>query len=96
MKVAIKFCGGCDPAYDRMELFRRIKAEAGCSIEWLSADEQGCEAVLLVCGCLRACPEDELRHVPALVSLKQDGICPECVVTQLLEKGQIDANQDER
>lgn len=94
-KIAVKFCGGCDPAYDRVELVQRIKEEAGDLIEWLTLDEQGHEAVLLVCGCLKACPEDELRH-GSVVLLKHDGLSPQRVVAQLLEGGQTDANQDER
>ncbi|MBI5247972.1 MAG: hypothetical protein HY912_00625 [Desulfomonile tiedjei] len=91
--MAVKYCGGCDPIYDRVELVQRIKSEAGESIEWLTLDEQGYEAILVVCGCLKACPEDELRHLSPL-SLKYDGLSPERVVAQLLEKGRTDANQD--
>ncbi|MBM3299387.1 MAG: hypothetical protein FJY85_05490 [Deltaproteobacteria bacterium] len=96
MKAAIKFCGGCDPAYDRVELFERMKAAAGGSIEWVRVEEQGHEAVLLVSGCLRACPEEELGHVTRLISLKHDGLSPESVVAQLLGKGQTDENNDKR
>jgi len=95
MKVAIKFCGGCDPTYDRVEVYRRIKLLAGHSIEWLGLEKQGYEAVLLVCGCLRACPESELQNVSRLVSIKHSGLSPESVVAQLLGKGQNDANQDQ-
>jgi len=96
MRVAIKFCGGCDPAYDRVEYFQRIKLAAGDVIEWLSPDEQGCEAVLLICGCLKACPEEELQEISPLVVVQHDGLSPETVVAQLLGKGQTDAHQDER
>ena len=96
MRVAIKFCGGCDPAYDRVEFLQRIKASAGGLIEWVNPEEHGFDAVLLICGCQKACPEDELRQVSPVVSLNTDGLSPECVVAQLLEKGQTDAHQDER
>ncbi len=95
MKVALKFCGGCDPAYDRVQFFRRIMSEAGDSIEWLTIEARGYEAVLLVCGCLKACPEDGLQNIPGLVALHHDGLSPAYVVDQLLRKGQTDANQDE-
>ena len=94
MRVAVKFCGGCDPAYDRVEFFQRIKVAAGDRIQWQRLDEHGFDAVLLICGCFTACPEDELRQVSALVSVKHDGLSAECVVAQLLKKGQTDADQD--
>ncbi len=95
MKVAIKFCGGCDPAYDRVEFFQRIQCLARDSIEWVRVDDPGYEAVLLVCGCLTACPEDELNHVSRLITVRQSGLSPERVVAQLLARGKSDANQDE-
>lgn len=96
MKVWIKFCGGCDPAYDRVEYYQRIKLAAVDFIDWLQLEEQGGEAVLLICGCLKACPEEEFRDVPGLVSVKHDGLSPEHVVAQLLEQGLADEDQDKR
>ncbi|MBI5570829.1 MAG: hypothetical protein HY914_12865 [Desulfomonile tiedjei] len=96
MRVAIKFCGGCDPAYDRVEFFQRIKVAAGDLIEWLSPDEPGYEVVLLICGCFKACPEEDLQVVSPLVVVQHNGLSPERVVAQLLGKGQTDAHQDER
>ena len=96
MKVAIKFCGGCDPAYDRVEVFRKIKSLAGASIEWLREEEGGYKAVLLICGCPRACPKDELPHVAVLVWVTDSGVPPGRVVDQLLRKGQSSGNQDQR
>ena len=95
MKVAIKFCGGCDPTYDRVEIFRQIQSLAGDSIEWLTMEDQAYEAVLLICGCLSACLEDELQYISRLVSVRHKDLSPECVLAQLLGKGQSDANQDQ-
>ena len=94
MKVAIKFCGGCDPTYDRLDLFRKIESLAGASIEWRRVEEGGHEAVLLICGCPRACPKDELPHVGLLVSVTDGGAPPEHAVDRLLRKGEGSANQD--
>lgn len=96
MKVAIKFCGGCNPEYDRVDLYRRIVSSAGDAIEWVRVEDSGYEAVLLICGCLTACPEDELHHVSRLVSVRHDELSPDHVVTQLLGRGKSDADQDER
>jgi hypothetical protein len=59
-------------------------------------DEPGLRAVLLICGCFRACPEEELQSLSKLVSVKHDGLSPERVVAQLLRQGQADENQDQR
>ena len=96
MKVAINFCGGCDPAYDRVEVFQQIKSLAGASIEWLRVEEEGYQVVLLICGCPRACPSDELPHIAGLVSVTNNELSPAHVVDQLLRKGQTDADQDQR
>ena len=95
MKVAIKFCGGCDPAYDRVSFFDRIRSVAGDRIRWVRPGEDEHEATLLICGCPRACPEQELPAVGHLITLKTDQPPPERVVTQLLEKGDTDADQDQ-
>ena len=85
--VAVKFCGGCDPAYERLEYFERIKSAAGNIIRWVSLDEGGFNAILLISGCATACPEERLPdHVP-VVSLKTDGADPQTVVDMLVEKG---------
>ncbi len=87
MKVAIKFCGGCNPTYDRMEVFQLIQSLAGGSVEWLSMEDQSYEAVLLICGCASGCVEEELQHIPRLVCVRHNELCLEPVVAQLLGKG---------
>lgn len=95
MRVAIKFCGGCDPSFDRVEFFRGIKNAAGDSIEWLAdVEPDGSQTVLMVCGCEKACPVEGLRHLPGLVTITSNGLSAESVVAQILGKGQIDADPD--
>jgi hypothetical protein len=77
-----------------VEVFQRITAAAGDTIEWLRIEQQGYEAILLVCGCNRACPEDDLQHISRVVTIKHNGLSPERVVAQILGKGHADANQD--
>jgi hypothetical protein len=93
MKVGLKYCGGCDPTYDRPALVQRIKSEAGDSFVWSALNEEDYDAVLLVCGCLRACPEDELQQFSP-VTIKSDLVSPEQVAAQLRGKGKIDEDQD--
>jgi hypothetical protein len=92
-KVALKFCGGCDPGYDRTEYWERIRSAAGEGIEWVSPAEDGRLMVLLISGCRRACPE-ALLHLPRLISLTDPVLDPRQVVTMLTEEERYDRDQD--
>lgn len=93
MKVALKFCGGCDPTYDRIELVRQVKEIAADSIQWLTLDDGGYEAILLVCGCDKACPASEMVHASLLIVTHHEP-SPDRLVARLLEKGKNNADQD--
>lgn len=86
-RVAVKFCGGCDPTYDRGEYFERIRAAARDLIEFVSLDEGGHEAVLIISGCQTACPREALEFEPSLkvVSLTDGDAEPGQVVENLLK-----------
>ena len=54
--MALKYCGGCNPGFDRVAYVDKIKSAAGPDIEWVTLEEEGFDAVLLVSGCETACP----------------------------------------
>ncbi len=84
-RVALKYCGGCDPEFDRVEYFQKIQKKAGDSIEWVTLDEGRYEAVLLIEGCATACPEKDSASLSGnIVSLKNDDLDPGEVVRILL------------
>lgn len=59
MRVGVKYCGGCNPRYDRTGLVARLKAELGGDVRWESAAaaaEQP-DVILVVCGCTVACAD---------------------------------------
>ena len=87
MRVALKFCGGCDPSFERVEYGRAIAAAAKERIEWTRLGEGPYDAVLLICGCDHACIENEMPSDAPLVSLKDPGVAPEEVIASLLRKG---------
>ena len=62
MKVRVKYCGGCNPRYDRkaeVELLRTSFPEA----EFVEKDTEGCvEHVVVICGCSTACASHENLH----------------------------------
>ena len=86
MKIGVKFCGGCDPVYDRVEYFESIKEAAGDHLDWVSYDSSAFETLLVINGCGRACPLKELKIKPgcAVISLTNKTITPERVTDIIL------------
>ena len=54
--VAIKFCGGCNPTFDRLIYWDKIKAETSKAIRWVSPDHPRPDGFLLISGCRTSCP----------------------------------------
>jgi hypothetical protein len=57
--VGVKYCGGCNPSYDRPELVRRIQ-EAFPSVTFVYANEareDQWDFALVVCGCPVKCAD---------------------------------------
>lgn len=56
-KVGIKYCGGCNPSYERVEIVERIQKKFKNRFLFLLNKEPGSEIELLVLinGCQRAC-----------------------------------------
>ena len=86
-RVALKYCGGCNPAFDRVAYVEKIKSAAGPDIEWVTLDEDGFDAVLLVTGCDTACPRRtlDLSEYKQSLSIKDDKLSPQELVRILLE-----------
>jgi hypothetical protein len=57
MKVAIKYCGGCNPDYDRVALVKRIEERLIGKVEFVSAEDENIDLVLAVEGCNTACAD---------------------------------------
>ena len=57
-RVALKYCGGCDCTYDRLEYAKKLKKAAEGHIEWVSMDDGGFDTILMIHGCHVACPEE--------------------------------------
>ncbi len=79
--VAVKFCGGCDPLFDRVGYLEKIKAASAGLIEWVGTDDPAADSVLLICGCPVSCPEKDLSGSPRpLFWFRDDATDPEQVV----------------
>ena len=87
IKVAVKFCGGCDPTYDRVNYWEQIRSIAGAQVEWGRLGDSAVEAVLLINGCERACAEKKLEigKERRVFSIKDGKLNPVQVVKILLE-----------
>ena len=87
IKVALKFCGGCDPTYDRVNYWEQFRSVAGAQVEWVKLGDSAVEAVLLITGCERACAEKELKLAQGqrVVPVKNGKTNPAQVVKTLLE-----------
>jgi len=57
LKIGIKYCGGCNPYYDRVALVRRIEGRLHGKVEFVSPDKDSVELVLAVEGCKTACAD---------------------------------------
>lgn len=57
MKIGIKFCGGCNPVYDRCSRVGKFR-EANPRHEYVTSDTEAvCDIWMVVCGCSRRCAD---------------------------------------
>lgn len=75
--TAVKYCGGCNPRYDRKEAKRRLEIQAGNTLEY-AEPERHYEVLYVICGCDTACVNlsvysaDRIVKIVALPEIKQE------------------------
>ncbi len=57
LKVGIKYCGGCNPDYDRVALFESIEKRLKGKVEFVPPESAEIDQVLVVEGCKTACAD---------------------------------------
>ncbi|MEE4265769.1 MAG: hypothetical protein V2I56_23985 [Desulfobacteraceae bacterium] len=57
LKVGIKYCGGCNPSYDRVALVKQIERRLKGKVAFVSAADDNVDLVLAVEGCNTACAD---------------------------------------
>ena len=62
MTIGVKFCGGCNPMYDRGKLFEKTKEAYPDHTFEMADDTRKYEKLLVICGCERACA-DTSRYI---------------------------------
>ena len=88
-RVGLKYCGGCNPSYDRVKYVRRTQKAAGGQIEWVHVEAGGFDTVVVVTGCDKACVEGIEYEEKGLrvVRIRGTDLLPEEVVSLLLDEG---------
>lgn len=87
-RLALKYCGGCDPWFDRVGYFQEIQNAAGDLIEWVTLDDPDFECVLVISGCEVACPAQNmvLGAGRRIVTICDDKCGPSEIVQNLLNE----------
>ena len=57
LKVGIKYCGGCNPDYDRVALFKSIAKRLRGQAQFVSPEDADIDLILSVEGCRTACAD---------------------------------------
>jgi hypothetical protein len=61
-KIGIKYCGGCNPTYERVEMVQRVKYKLEDQSLFLRYDQQNLDVLVLINGCNRACADKNLNQ----------------------------------
>jgi len=57
VKVGLKYCGGCNPEYDRVALVNHIQESLQGKVVFVKPESEGVELILAVEGCSTACAD---------------------------------------
>jgi len=57
LKVRIKYCGGCNPYYDRVAFVKRIESRLKGKVEFVSPENDNVDFIIAVEGCRTACAD---------------------------------------
>ncbi len=58
-RIAIKYCGGCNPSYERVEMVQRLQSSLKDRFIFSINDQQDSDIMVFVCGCPRACADKD-------------------------------------
>ncbi|MGB9630196.1 MAG: hypothetical protein ACPL6D_16190, partial [Thermodesulfobacteriota bacterium] len=75
-RIGIKYCGGCNPTYERVEMVEKLQFLLGDRFNFTSYDQQDLDGLIFIQGCERACALESLnqREVPYL-SVNKENEC---------------------
>ena len=61
MKIGIRYCGGCNPNYERVEVVERVQSRMKERFLFLRYDQKDVDVLISINGCLRACANENLN-----------------------------------
>ena len=61
-KIGIKYCGGCNPTYERVEIVERVRSRLKDRFLFLRYDQQDLDVLVLINGCPRSCATKNLEY----------------------------------
>ena len=61
-KIGIKYCGGCNPRYERVEMIDRMQCQIEDRFLFFRHDQQGLDGLITVNGCPRVCAVKDLKQ----------------------------------
>lgn len=59
-RIGVKYCGGCNPGYDRVEITERVQFHFNNRLSFLRHDEPEIDLLIFISGCHRACAGQNL------------------------------------
>jgi hypothetical protein len=57
LSIGIKYCGGCNPLYDRVATAKKLEQKLRGKAVFVSPDNEELDLILAVQGCSRACAD---------------------------------------
>ncbi len=74
MKAGIKYCGGCNPKYDRAGMVRRLTATGDKTYTVETAREgKDYDVLVVICGCSSRCADySRLKHKGAVIIIARE------------------------
>jgi hypothetical protein len=57
LTIGVKYCGGCNPEYDRVTLAKEMAGRLGPYARFIPAGPEGADLILAVHGCPTACAD---------------------------------------
>ncbi len=57
LRVGVKYCGGCNPEYDRVAFVEQIKERLEGKVSFVPPESEGADIILAVNGCRTACAD---------------------------------------
>jgi len=65
IRVGLKYCGGCRAGYDRVALVDSIRERLAQKVEFVAADSEDAQMIVIVTGCSTACAKlDNVSELP--------------------------------